>query len=413
MRRLFFFFCASVFIVAGTVSCRKLCSCPWCSGTYVETEDAGPATGATDEGDLSPDDPSAPSFYVAGAEFPAGYDWRRDTGYGTVDCRIFLMNGEERILEFNAGYDYGIASDGDMSRCAGGHIYSDYSTSDETVVREDGQELFRFAGCEMVTSLLLSGGHVHTLSIPRDGTGWSYRIDGVPAASSGTGIPVSGLYSDGGFPTFCYKVYADDYLGIGNGYYIWQNGQDLRVHIPVPESEVIDFRLFRSSLYLLYRDASGTAYLALDGESLPLEIPEGAALKSLDGFFAGDSGIYAMGKVTDASGNTVTLLWKSWSVFRMFEPGVDFIACYPDGEDLLAIGHRQDSVPVFYLNGEYTDLPAGYVFLSADHARISGGHYCIFLLPVSPASPPVYVIDGRLITLSGLNGYLFSIGVEE
>ena len=52
----------------------------------------------TDSGDTGqnpdyefPEDPDSPVFYLAGIEYPPGYDWRRDTGYGTVECRLFLM----------------------------------------------------------------------------------------------------------------------------------------------------------------------------------------------------------------------------------------------------------------------------------------------------------------------------------
>ena len=395
-----------LFVSAGAVSCREELWESSRSRYGMPSGEAGPDAPAVPE---MPAEPGEPGYYLAGLEYPPDYDWRKDPEYGTVDCRMFLIHDGVRVLEMDVGYDFCLSSDSDMSRCLEGHIFSDYSTDSETVIKKDGTELFRYPGREMITGFLMSGGDIHTLGEPREGDGWTYRINGNIYASSETGIPVTDLYVDGGFPTFGYRVHADDFYGMEGGYFIFQNGRTLRIPEPARNARIIDFRLFHNSLYILYLDEEAGASISINGENRLLELPEGSEYSSLSGFVCDDASIYAFGKVKDASGNIISLLWKDSSVCLAFSPGIDMLACYPDGDNLGAVGH-QDSVPVCYFNGEYTFLPSGYSILSEDFADFSDGRYCLFLLPSDIPGKPLYVVDGVVEEVDIVNGYLFAIG---
>ena len=43
------------------------------------------------------DDGEPKHLYVSGISYPEGYDWRRDTAYGRVECNIFLMRDGEVV----------------------------------------------------------------------------------------------------------------------------------------------------------------------------------------------------------------------------------------------------------------------------------------------------------------------------
>lgn len=154
-------------------------------------------------------------------EYPASYDWQRDTAYGNVGCRIVVFTGQKRTLEIPAGPDRLISPDPDKHRMIGGHLYSDFSTPTETIIYKDGNEIFRYEGAEMICGLLVKDEIVHTLGMSRSGKGLTYRKDGVtmvsrPSASmvgdTGTFVGETGaLYEDGDAVCFAY-VDADGKL---------------------------------------------------------------------------------------------------------------------------------------------------------------------------------------------------------
>ncbi len=116
--------------------------------------------------------------YVLAVEYPESYDWERDTASGSAECRLSLYLGKEQILSLKAGAVEGISPDPDMARIRDGHLYTDFSTDTETLIKKDGVELFRYSGRESIRGFLVRGDHVHTLGQSRSGSGFSYRIDG-------------------------------------------------------------------------------------------------------------------------------------------------------------------------------------------------------------------------------------------
>ena len=105
-------------------------------------------------------------LYVTGVEYPEGYDWKADSDYGYVACTVFLMKDGERIVELDVDDRDMVASDADMHRCFGGHLYTDYSTESETVIKKDGDEMFRYPDRELICGFQVIDDDV-------------YRMDGV------------------------------------------------------------------------------------------------------------------------------------------------------------------------------------------------------------------------------------------
>lgn len=194
------------------------------------------------------DSPAVPGIYLSGVEYPRDYDWQRDSACGSVTFNVVLFRGKERIITVPGGPEHEISPDPDMMRIREGHLYTDYSTPSETVIRRDGKELFRYSGRERIRGFLLRGSSVHTLGENRDGEGFTYRIDGkiVFERKSGTilggeAIPFyedGALNLDGGKVWFSYKTAKNVYL-VGDG-----------VEEAVPaEGEVLDQRRFEGQIY--------------------------------------------------------------------------------------------------------------------------------------------------------------------
>ena len=198
-----------------------------------------------------PREGSTPHCYYSAVEFPQGYNWKRDSAGGQVRCRLVLFKDGERILQLPVRED-GPSADPDMHRIAGGHLYVDYCTQEETVLLRDEKELFRYPGRETLRGFFLSSdGKVHTLGQNRSGQGFSYRIDGNEIfartsgylfGSSGTGPGLrSGALSQDGEGRICFT------FGTGGGHWwIWHDGSIREVPLAGAQT-VYDLRPVRGS----------------------------------------------------------------------------------------------------------------------------------------------------------------------
>ena len=165
------------------------------------------------------------TLYVTGVEYPAGYDWIKDQDYGTVQCRLFLEKNGERIVDVPVGYFYETASDPDMHRCIGGHLYTDYSSDTETVIKKDGTDLFRYQGREMITGFHVSDScDVYTVGQSRSGEqGFRFRKNGQTLLSVDAGHAISDIHEKDGRMYLAYKQeeQPDRDHGSAPGYYLY------------------------------------------------------------------------------------------------------------------------------------------------------------------------------------------------
>ena len=180
--------------------------------------------------DSQVEDPEPPvkvrdTLYVTGVEYPDGYDWYQDSEYGEVRCFIFLEKEGKKILRVPVGYEYETASDVDMHRCFDGHLYTDYSSDTETVVKKDGEEIFRYKGREMLVSFYVRNADVYTLGVARSGEdGLTLRKNGKVEAFYETGVLLSGFREDGGRLSFTF--FQDSaYSESGFEYYVYEEGE--------------------------------------------------------------------------------------------------------------------------------------------------------------------------------------------
>lgn len=156
------------------------------------------------------------TVYVSAVVFNDGYDWRADTLYQrATGCVVLFRNGEE-ILSIEAGAGRKVSLDPDLHHLMDGHLYTEYSGSENTTVTRDGKELFTYPGREFLCGLLVEGRDVFTLGASRSGKGFSLRKNGMEMMSGRDGVvlgrlsetpsfPTGALYRDGGSLCFCYR----------------------------------------------------------------------------------------------------------------------------------------------------------------------------------------------------------------
>ena len=131
---------------------------------------------------------SGEHVYLTAVRFPDGYAWDLDTCAVDGEVWIDLYRDGEMVRSQPAG----ASVHPDMHRYTGGHLYTDWSTDTETVLSRDGAELFRFEGREAIRGFLVREDGVHTLGQDRDGSGFTYRIDGRTLYRSETGAVLGG-----------------------------------------------------------------------------------------------------------------------------------------------------------------------------------------------------------------------------
>lgn len=137
-------------------------------------------------------------LYLCGVRYPDDYDWVKDEQKGSIEAYLFLLKDGVPVYETPAGVAYNVATDSDMHRILDGHLYMDYSTETETIVRCEDEEIYRVQGREYIKGMLYYRNALLTLCQPRNYSGeWVLRSDGAPLRS-GKGNVVGGLYYDNG-----------------------------------------------------------------------------------------------------------------------------------------------------------------------------------------------------------------------
>lgn len=132
-------------------------------------------------------------LYFCGVEYPEGYEWRKDTTGTVVSGDLVLFADFNPILRLKTGPDREISDDHDMHHLIGGHLYTEYCSSDHTIIKCDGKDIVRYQGREYLRGLLIEGEKIYTLGQNRQGEGFSLRCNGNPIVIKNSGTV------DGGF----------------------------------------------------------------------------------------------------------------------------------------------------------------------------------------------------------------------
>lgn len=203
-------------IPAALIMAAICLSCERDNGFTQSRNETGDVPGS--KHDKNPENKKDTVVYVTAVEFPEGYHWQRDSSGEAADCKIVLFANSERIAETPAGGAETAGPAADMHRCIDGHLYTDFSTPSETIVKRDGKEIFRYPGREMICGFLCEKDGIYTLGQNRSGNGFALRKNGIEIYSSTTGQVIGtirnsccesgALYYDEGEMRFSFKKTA-------------------------------------------------------------------------------------------------------------------------------------------------------------------------------------------------------------
>lgn len=195
-----------------------------------------------------------------------------------------VSNGE--ILLFRDGRIVARAPAGDSPerhRARGGHLYSDAIEGHETVLFKDGEELFRYAGEEVIVGFCILDGDIYTLG-QRAGRGFSYRINGKEIYSDPAGrIVGSNMLTEWDGGAFSGGLYYAYCISLGKSsceYHVMKGAETVRLFETLSSESVLDIRVLGDEIYIAKRLDGGKLEFVRSDESITIgktegEIPSG------------------------------------------------------------------------------------------------------------------------------------------
>ncbi len=200
------------------------------------------------------------TIYLTTVEFAEGYDWQHDEAGETADFKVCAYKNGIKIISIQGGHNNNVASSADMHRLIGGNLYTDYSTSTETIISRNGTELFRYNGREMIIGFLVREDGIYTLGQNRSGQGLSYRRNGEVLYTHNEGSVIgrlpdpsceSGALSmDGEDIVFFFCVRFSSASGDRYVCYSVRNGKAETIETDPEINAVFDMRIIEGETYI-------------------------------------------------------------------------------------------------------------------------------------------------------------------
>lgn len=323
--------------------------------------------------------------YITGLDYPENYDWRADSENGTVKCSLVVFSDGRPVMKIPVGHEYCVSPDPDMHRVIKGHIYTDYSTAEETVIKKDGQELFRYTGREMILGMSVKDGNIFTLGQSRQGEGFTFRKNGeiILERSKGRAFPRLQDVEDSLY--FAFSEPIESVSGTVERYYHVKNGRASQVAVRDDVKKVWD---------IIYHDGKSCYLATMTGVSSPVMV-DGNNMKALElaeGIDLLSSRMLSAGKrlcieAICSSGNSCSsCLWIDAIKHKQFSNGMTTNGICTSGDGICCV-----------LNSGYTGM-TGQIFRCGENFNMPEGYAAM-------GNNPIDMVDGILyVGLSSLNG---------
>ena len=346
--------------------------------------------------------------YMTALDYQKGYDWRSDQARESVRCSLVVYADGRQIMKVPVGEEYETGSDPDMHRMIGGHLYTDYSTSDEMVIKKDGVQIIRYPGRETMCGMTVSGGDVYTLGQNRSGEGFAFRRNGEILLSREHGSIMGTLRQENDSISFAFSENITSSEGRIERYYAARNGKVSQIALRDDIRKVWDVLCCRDSeIYAATLVGVTHPVLFKDGRMSVISLPKNSTLLSLalsgtpesltaEIMYLSGTGIYCM-------------FWKNGSPLVTFPKGCT-ISSRTDQDDMVCCA-LNPSIPastgLIYRCGEFYDMPKGFSCIGGNAICMIDGILNIGLSSYESGAPVVWK-DGEMEELK-INGYIASI----
>ncbi len=312
------------------------------------------------DGTSSPEDGSLPAqpvydttVFVSGVEFPEDYDWKRDTAFGGVACKLVLFKNYKRHLEIPAGPSERVSGEPDMHHLVEGELFTEYSSDTETFITRGGKELLRFKGREFLCGIIADGNDVWTLGQDRDGKGFTYRKNGEQVLRSDSGVvlgrldspllPTGALYEDGGKHCFSWKTETTVGVAKKAQWHVYRGGEVTDLPYNPDILDMYDIRVAGGEVCMVFRTRNAFPGLKLcigEKEFFPGErtlfTPLGCRI------VPHEDGLVVTGAVSTDKGGRAACIWDTGDlrmetsgnmvIFSFTKKGIASVSCDEGGD---------------------------------------------------------------------------------
>lgn len=347
--------------------------------------------------------------YVTAVDYQDGYDWLVDRDRGEVKCSLVVFADGRPVMKVAVSDHNEVSSDPDMHRLAEGHLYTDFATGDETVVKRDGEALFRYAGREHLVGFVVCDGDVYTLGSRREGPGFSCRRNGELVFERDSGYPFRHLQIVDGKPCFAYCEQVRSGDGSLERYWWYDGVQAMQIAVREDVSKVWDIIWHEGKVcWAGSLVGIGPAVLSKGDTMSVMDMPSGAQMLSCSLMSSGD-GLYVEGLYSTKTGASCCCIWKETDSVVHMDSGwsVTAVTFIDDGACCVMNPSSPGQCGRVFRCDEMMDMPEGYVCMGNGAVAAVNGILHVGLSS-KKGDRPVLWRDGLSDTLD-VNGFITSV----
>ena len=349
---------------------------------------------------------------MTAADYAKGYDWRADEARETVKCSLVVYVDGIPAMKVPVGETHEICSDPDMHRVIDGHLYTDYASSGQTVIKKNGVFLFSYPGEERLCNMLSRGEDVYTLGESRTGTGFSFRKNGESIVSRENGSLIGSLKSSGDSLNFTFCEEIHNAGGSIMRYYSVYGSKVSQIALRDDIVCVWDAMQFQDEVIYLASLTGISQPVIVAGDNLTaLNMPKEADMISCSMFHAGEnSGVEGLYKTSD--GARYSAIWLNGKCVETFK-GLTISALCTDGGGVFCVLNppSTSSSGIIYRAGEMYEIPQGYACIGSQSLAVVGGIMYVGLSSQIGENPLLWK-DGQMVSLN-VNGYISSVTSDQ
>ena len=355
-----------------------------------------------------------PVCYMSAVDYSKKYDWRADQAKETVRCSLVVYADGSPIMKVPVGEKYQVSSDPDMHKIVSGHLYTDYSSGGETIIKKDGTFLFSYPGEERIVDIDVQNADIYTLGESRSGEGFSFRKNGETKVLRQGGSLLTPLRCDGDSLNFAFCEQIRNVEGNSLRYYSVYGNTVTQIALREDLIRVWDVLCEQGEIIYLASLSGVSQPVVVMGEDMTaLDMPRGASMTSCSLFKAGRK-VGVEGVFRTSAGGRSGGLWLDGERIAVFS-NLTVSALYTDSEDVFCALNPQDASTAgkIYRAGEIFDMPKGYACMSSQSLTVTGGIMQVGLSSLNGRKPLLWK-DGQIDSVK-VNGYismLYTDGAE-
>lgn len=353
-----------------------------------------------------------PVCYATGFDYPEEYDWKKGGETGSVRCSLVVFADGVPMLKLAAGEGHEVSTDPDMHHLIDGHLYTEFCTEGNTVLRKDGKAFLKYEGRESIRCMVIDEDDTYTLGVPHEGEGFSYRKNGEIILERRSGWIYERLYIDDGRVcfAFCQQVATPD--GLSERHYMVRDGRISLVTFPDETSKVWDMMSHQGHTYALTSSGPwNSVEIVSDKDSRLVRLPADAEMVTCRLFAAGDD-ICIEGMYVHDGKEMSCGIWVEGEEYMIFETGQSISAvCASEDEICCVLNPSDDMAGTIFKSGKIFTMPSRYACTGNTPMALNEGNLYVGLTSVEGSRPMIWK-NGRSDTLR-LNGPLCTLSISS